>query len=243
MGNTTLKENGNPSGPMREPLEVAVEILKMGDLPKTTTPWEDIETEFLPVDFLLLTAIECEQLTCLSFLSDIKRGYTKTLGHVYFGFNSRKEGKLKIAVIKCLMGSSGPGGSIVVVSDAVPTLKPKAVFCVGYCGSLNEEKAKLGDVILSSKLITYASVKERKDEIEERGLVVTPNKLTASLIKEAGAGWEAPLTNPEALEVTVQCDGVFLTGPKVLDNPDRLEELKKRFRSGTAIEMEGEGIV
>ena len=94
------------------------------------------------------------------------------LGPVHFGFNSSK---LKIAVIKCAMGTSGPCGSIVVVQDAVPILRPKEVICVGYCASLDEKKAKLCDVIVSLKLITYALTEVRKNMIEERGHAVPPN--------------------------------------------------------------------
>lgn len=243
MANTTYTdEKGNPEGRMREPPEVKVKLRKLRDLRMSSTPWEEIETKFLPVDFLLLTAKDCAQLSCLSFLYDIKRGYSETLGSVYFGFNSRKEPKLKIAVIKCFMGFSGPSGSIVVVQDAVPILRPKAVICVGYCGSLDEKNTKLGDVIVSSKLTTYALARERKDGIEYWGPVVPTNKDMANLMKHAGAGWKAPLTNTDDLEVTLRSDGVFLSGPNVLDEPKHLKELKKRFRRATAIEMEGHGL-
>ncbi|PFX25968.1 uncharacterized protein LOC111329614 [Stylophora pistillata] len=243
MANTIhTNEKGNPGARMGEPPKIEVEVPEKQDLPSTASPWEEIETEFLPVDFLLLTAKDCEYLSCLAFLHDIKRGYTKDLGPAYFGFNSQDEPKFKIAVIICLMGSSGPGGSIVVVQEAVPILRPRAVICVGYCGSLNEEKAKLGDVIVSSKLTTYAFAKEWEDGIEERGLVVPPNKDMANLIKNVGDGWKAPLTNADDLKVTLRTDGVFLSGPLVLNNPELLNKLNNRFRQGTAIEMEGEGL-
>ena len=147
---------------MREPPELreTLKVLEMKDLPPNTTPWKDIEEKFLPIDFLLLTAKECEHLSCLSFLDDIKMGDDDKLGPVYFGFNSSKS---KIAVIKCAMGAAGPGGSIVVVQDAVPILRPKAVICVGYCASLDEKKAKLGDVIVPAKLITYNLAKVREN--------------------------------------------------------------------------------
>ena len=227
---------------MREPpkLKKTLRVLEMEDLPPTTTPWKDIKEKFLPVDFLLLTAEECELVSCLSFLKDIERGYEDKLGHAYFGFNSSK---LKIAVIRCSKGAAASSGAIVVVQGAVPILRPKAVICVGYCASLDEKKAKLGDVIVSAKLITYALVKVRKDGIEERGYVVPPQQRMAKLIHDVGAGWKAPLKKPKDLKVTVRSDGELLSGPTVLDNPELRRKLKKRFPRGTAIEMEGEGIV
>ena len=243
MASTTQAgERGNLSESIREPPELreTLKVLEMKDLPPKTTPWKDIEKKLLPVDFLLLTAKECEHLSCLSFLDDIKMGYEPKLGPVNFGFNSSK---LKIAVIRYFMGSSSPGGSTVVVKEAVPILRPKAVICVGYCASMDEKKAKLGDVIVSAKLITYALTKKRKNKIEHRCYVLPPNTKMAKCIKVAGAGWVAPLKNPEDLKVTVRNDGVLLSGPTVLDNSELRRELKNQFLQGTAIEMEGEGIV
>ena len=239
---THAGERGNQGESMREPPELKkkVKVLKMENLPPKTTPWKDIEEKFLPVNFLLLTAKECEAVSCLSFLEDIERGFEEELGPVYFGLNSSK---LKIAVIQCSMGAAAPVGAIVVVQGAVPILRPKAVICVGYCASLDENKAKLGDVIVSAKLITYALVKERKDGIEKRGYVVPPQQRMAKLIHDVGAGWKAPLKKPKDLKVTVRSDGELLSGPTVLDNPELRRKLKKRFPRGTAIEMEGEGIV
>ena len=243
MGSTThAGERGNQGESMREPpeLEMGLKVLMMENLPPKATPWEDIKEKFLPVDFLLLTAKECELLSCLSFLVDIQRGSKPKLGSVHFGFNSSK---LKIAVIQCSMDAAGPVGATVVVQGAIPILRPKAVICVGYCASLDEKKAKLGDVILSSKLIAYPSTKVRKDGTEERGHVVPLFQGMASQIKVAGAGWKAPLRNPQDLKVTVRRDGVLLSGDTVVDDPELRKKLKERFRQGTAIEMEGRGIV
>ncbi|CAH3031203.1 unnamed protein product [Pocillopora meandrina] len=87
-------------------------------------------------------------------------GYEPKLGPVNFGFNSSK---LKIAVIRCFMGSSSPGGSTVVVKEAVPILRPKA-------------------------LITCALNRVGENGIEEHGEIVPPQQRMAKLIKLAGAG-------------------------------------------------------
>lgn len=168
-------------------------------------------------------------------------GYNSSVGDVYFGYI---EGSvpLKIAVIQCSMGSSNPDGSLIKVKDAVPVLRPKAVFCVGYCGGLNTKKAKLGDVIVSSKLITYAFNKQGNNGIIDRSRIVDPSRNIATLIPNIGDGWKAPLVNAEDLNVTVRNDGVFLSGPEVVDNKERRDQLMKRFPDATAIEMEGEGL-
>ena len=246
MAEAVTVENGNPWASKSVPPEVSVEVLENEDLPEKTKPWKDILKDFLPVDILLLTVKLCEFLSCLSFLNKgFVKSYHKTLGHVYFGDigDDAETLSLKIAVLKIKMGSSSPGGSLVVVPNAVPILRPKAVFCVGFCGGLNEKKAKLGDVVVSSKLITYAFVKHTKGEIEERGVIVPLKRDLANLIKDVGAGWKAPLKNAKDLKVKVRNDGVFLSGPEVVDDKERRDQLIKRFPQATAVEMEGEGNV
>ena len=208
---------------------------------KKSIVWNNVP---LPVDIMLLTVKDCEFLSCLSlFNPGFYRSYHKNLGYVYFGDIGEHEMKLKIAVMKCNMGSTVPGGSSVVVKNAVAVLRPKAVFNVGFCGSLKREKAKLGDVIVSAKLITYSPIRITGDGIQERGLRVPLEKHLADLMRSAGDGWEAPLRDPSELDVTVHRDGVFLSGPEVVANSERRNELVTRFPQAIAVEMEGEGKV
>ena len=247
MAEVVSDENGKPRTSKSVPPEVSVKVLENEDLPGPSEAkhWKEIQKDILPVDILLLTVKDCEFLSVLSFLN---KGFVKSchdiLGYVYFGDIGDDETlTLKIAVLKCQMGSSGPGGSLLVVRDAVPILRPKAVFFVGFCGGLNEEKAKLGDVVVSSNLITYASIKHTNDRIKERGVIVPLNWRLATLIRDVGAGWKAPLKNAEDLKVQVRNDGVFLSGPEVVDDRERRDQLIERFPDAIAIEMEGEGNV
>ena len=230
---------GVPEGSTSDPPEHNVTLLKIEKLPNRIVHWTSVQ---LPIDILLLTVKECEFLGCLSHLNtDFFKSYYKSLGYVYFGDMGEDEMKLKIAVIQCNMGSSGPKGSVVVVSNAVKILRPKAVFCVGFCGGLNHKKVKLGDVVVSARLMTYASIKITESGIRQRGVNVPLKNQLADLIRSAGYGWEAPLKDPGILEVKVHRDGVFLSGPEVVDNNERREELIQQFPEAIAIEMEGEG--
>ena len=111
-----------------KPPEVTVTVLKKQKLPKSSVDWNDVH---LPTDILLLTVEDCEFLSCLSHL---KPGFYKSchkdLGYVYFGvLGDDQTTWLRIALIKCNKGSTVPGGSVVVVKNAVELLRPKAVFC------------------------------------------------------------------------------------------------------------------
>ena len=230
---------GVPEGSTSDPPEHNVTLLNPEKLPNRIVHWKSVQ---LPIDILLLTVKECEFLGCLSHLNPgFFNSYHKSLGYVYFGDMGEEEMKLKIAVIQCNMGSTGPKGSVVVVPNTVKILGPKAVFCVGFCGGLNHKKVKLGDVVVSARLITYASIKITESGIRQRGVNVPLKTRLADLIRSAGYGWKAPLKDPGKLEVKVHRDGVFLSGPEVVDNNERREELIGRFPEAIAIEMEGEG--
>ena len=228
----------------RNPPEVDVnklparKLLNNSDLPGPTDsiPWREVE---LPVDAVVLTVKDCELSSCVSFLNPgFYKSPHKDLGYVYFGKINCGEGNTptKIAITMCEMV---PNGSTLAVKNTVKILKPKAVFCVGFCGGLSN-KVKLGDVVISSKLRTYSSIKVTANGIENRGIGVPLNQRLANLILNADAGWKQPLRDEEK-KVKVVKNGVFLSGPEVVDNKDRRAELIERFPDATAIEMEGEG--
>ena len=130
---------------------------------------------------------------------------------------------------------------MIVVLYAVNVLKPKAVFCVGSCTSLDYDKVKLGDIVMLEKLITYGPCKITEGGIEERGFKVP---LKSGLLKvklRAGDGWKPPLKDPKALEVKIH-HGTILSGPvEVIDSPKHCKALIERFPEAVAMEEEGEG--
>lgn len=183
--------------------------------------WNDAQ---LPVDFLVLTVEECEFLGFFSYLKKPFKSYLRKLGYVYFGFVGNGDGeKLKVALMRSSKGSSAPGGSQTVVNNAVPVLRPKAVFSVGACSGLDRRKVKLGDVAVASKLTT--------------AVYKTPaSRDVSNLIRHAADGWKPPLENPDALGVRVHCNG------DVLSRPDGVgKDFIQRWPDATAVEMEGEG--
>ena len=223
-----------PEGSTNDPPEHNVTLLKTENLPNRIVHWK---IGLLPIDILLVTMKECEFLSCLSHLNPgFFKSFHESLGYVYFGDMCENEIKLKIAVIQCNFIYIG---SVVVVRNAVKILRPKAVFCVGFCSGLNHKKVKLGDVVVSTRLITSPSIKI--SGIRQRGVSVPLKTHLAYLIRSAGHGWEAPLKDPGKLEVKLHQDGVFLSGPEVVHNNERREELIRQFPEAIAIEMEYEG--
>ena len=178
---------------------LSIKLPEKRDLPNISKPWSDVQ---LPVDILLMTVEDCEFLACYAYLKNSFKSYHKNLGYVYFGtMGESGDVPLKVALMTCAEGSSAPGGSLVTVKNAVVELRPKAVFSVGCCEGLNPEVTKLhlGDVVVSSKLLTDA--------------FLTPvGRDILHLVKHANDGWIPPLRSPEGHNVQVCCDGEILSG-------------------------------
>ena len=222
-----LKRKGgaNPDHQMSRnhaPPPLSIEVPKMGDLPNKSKPWSDAQ---LPVDILLLTVEDCEFLACYYFLENSFKSYNQTLGFVYFGtMGESGEEALKVALMRCYKGSSGPGGSQNVIKNAVMQLRPKAAFSVGECIGLNPEDTKLGDVVVSSKLSTEQFTTPVRRNIGNLNLSSTE-------------GWNPPLKDPVGEKtVRVHRDSVIFSGSQFITKQRRMSQ-----RRVIAVEREGEG--
>lgn len=215
-----------------DPPQVSLPLLRGKDMPRQSEPLMDIE---LPVDILLLTVEDCEFLSCVSHFNEgFRKSYHQDLGYVYFGRISKDE-CMKVAVMECFVGSAGPATSCVTVKNAIVVLKPKCVFCVGFCSGLNYPGVKLGDVLISGKYLT-----ETKTRIQQRSIGIPLSSRIATVVKRAADGWRPPLRDPKNRQVKVHTGCVFLSGTEKL-NSKRLEELVKRFPETIALVTESEG--
>ncbi|XP_067018457.1 uncharacterized protein [Acropora muricata] len=222
------KERSQPSPEDKKSPQLSCKLKKRGDVPKSTEKWSD---DHLPIDILLLTSVEsCDFLSCFSFLDQPFKCYKREIGYVYFGRmgDVSDQEKLKVALINCSKGAAAPGGSLTVVLNAVKVLQPKAVFSVGTCISLGLEKARMGDVIISSKLSTA------------EGFITPGSPLLGNLVRDAPYGWDAPLKNPEEWEVKVHCSGDILS--QSLTEKCQNVNVCEQYPKAVAIETEGEGV-
>ena len=214
-GENISAQNSNASPP-----ELNVTLPLMSDLPETSFTWNNVE---LPVDILLLTVEDCEFLSCFAYLREPFKSYHISTGYVYFGCMGDDQGKkMKIALMRCSKGPDVPGGSLSVSKDAILLLRPKAIFSVGACSGLNNKKVKLGDVVVSAKLITAAHK-------------TPPSRDIGNLIKHVADGWKAPLQNADEYNAKVHCDGV------VLSISEANRDMIRKHPEAIAVEMEGGG--
>ena len=216
-----------PSQDYKKPPQLSIKLKEAGDVPKSSETWKD---DHLPIDILLLAVGSCDVLSCFSLLDKPFKSYKKGIGYVYFGGmgDASDLQKLKIALMTCTTGAATPGGSLTAVLNAVRVLRPKAAFLVGTCLSLDVEKVRMGDVVISSKLTA-------------EGLRTPVSPLLCSLIQDAPYGWVAPLENPDELKVTVHCNGDILSQSQ--RENCRCDDICEQYPGAVAIETEGIGTI
>ena len=213
-GENTSAQTGNSSPP-----ELNEKLPKLCDLSEIFKPWETVE---LPVDILLLAVEDCEFLSCFAYLKEPFKSYHKSTSYVYFGYMDDQRKKMKIALKRCSKGPDAPGASLSASKAAILLLRPKAIFSVGACSGLNSKKVKLGDVVVSAKLITAAHK-------------TPPSRDIGNLIQHVADGWKAPLQNADEYNINVHCDGV------VLSISEANRDMISQYPEAIAVEMEGGG--
>ena len=216
-----------------DPPELNKVLPSLAEIKAITKPSKDAN---LPVDILLLTVTNCEFLACYSELENPYRCWFDGLGYVYFS-----DAEVKVALLRCYRNGIGPGGALVSVKNAASVLRPKAVISVGTCSGLNPAKSKLGDVVVSAKLTTYASKVVSSNQEQSTGMRSYVSKRFLNVIKNSADGWQAPLKNPEAQQVQVHTDAEFLSGPEQVRAEWRRDQLVETNPQAMAIENEGEG--
>ena len=217
------------SYPEEKPPQLSVTLKKTSDIQVISKDLND--DDHLPIDILLVTAEDCEFLSCLPFLDLHFKSYISEIGYVYFGCmgGSCCHEKLKVGLMCCFKGSTVPVGPFPKVQIAMRILQPKAVVSVGFCTSLVPEKVKMGDVVIPSKLI-----------FAEGSFHVPVSPRFSGLVQDAPYGWVAPLKNQDKLEVKVHRDGDVLS--QSLTGNSRCDILKQ-YPGAVAIETECKGIL
>lgn len=200
--------------------ELSVKIQKISELSVPSFCWKN---DRLPIDVVLFTVKDDEFLSCLAYLKEpIFKSFHKSTGYVHFGSMGDHCGhKMKIALMRCSKGHDGPGGALSAAKDAISLLRPKALFSVGACNGAKNTKVKLGDVVVSSKLITL-------------DFQIPPRSNISNLIRTIAHGWKPPVRNANECKPKVY-SGAFLSISKA--NKDKIS----LFPKAIAVEKNGGG--
>ena len=103
-------------------------------------------------------------------------------------------------------GSERPGSSLPACSALIQRLKPLAIIFVGVAMGIPQDQSfKIGDVLVSTSIHNYSSLKITNGHIEDRGTTVDTSRFLTQLFQEPLRG------------VTVH-KGLILSGPLLIND-------------------------
>ncbi len=149
-----------------------------------------------------------------------------------------KSGGVHLYLVQSEMGASGPGSSLLTVSEGIQVLKPSAVIMVGIAFGFNADKLSIGDILVSQSLQSYEQ--QRLGSGPDGRLIVLPRgdraSATIRLIDRFRSGvldWSG------SAHVHF---GLVLSGEKLVDNKEFRDQLRALFPEALGGEMEGTGL-
>ena len=134
------------------------------------------------------------------------------------------------------MGSIGDSASIVTVMNSLNIWNPKALVMIGVAMGANEEKQKIGDVLVSETIISYES-QRLGESIVQRGPVVEAGSVLLNRFRNVN--WSNPVENGK---FSAKIHGQILSGEKLIDDLVERDRLLERYPQAVGAEMEGTGV-
>ena len=204
---------------------------------------KDIKTEAMPfsedlvkgITVLLMTATPVELRGIMGYLEP-KDGNGKVIEtfvagqeKVYIG----KYGKCPVIVGMSAPGKSqqGPIAACNVTTKIMEAVKPRYVIAVGICYGMDKDTTSPGDVIVSSAICDYISLRAG-NTLQPRG-GIPPVGRTLLQVFSPPVGYS---------HTKVYCSP-FISRPDLVDNPIYKEQLKHLRPDALGGEMEGAGIM
>ncbi|MFQ6601890.1 hypothetical protein [Flavobacterium sp. C3NV] len=202
--------------------------------------YDEIKSLIPDINLLLITANEIETFHVRQALfpmnneSDVFK--VPYLHHTYFiGVFGQY---LAVHVQLDKMGSISYGGAILTAAQAIDAWNPKAVVMIGVAMGVDDEKQRIGDVLLSETIISYESQRLSKQKIVQRGPIVDAGMILLNRFKNA-TSWNCSLGEDKYARLLA---GQILSGEKLIDNLKERNKILKAFPQASGAEMEGAGI-
>lgn len=202
--------------------------------------FNELESSGFKADFVIVTATPIELKAVVRLLSSIDsndlfpcRMYTSS-GQYYLG----RLGYHNTVITQCRMGDRNEFGSGTTTRKALEKWKPLASIMVGIAFGKNSKKQNIADVLVSTKVVDYESIRMNEDgSIEDRGDHLASDGQLLRLFEQA-YDWEFRCPNGSLCKII---PGPILSGNKVVDNSGFKDKLFERFLAAKGGEMEGMG--
>lgn len=190
------------------------------------------------IDIMLLTATDVEKEAVMKLLKPLPKKNKILMSHIgvetyYIGMF----GKFKAVVTKCEMGSLGSGSSILATYEGYNRWYPRGIIMVGIAFGKDSSKQKIGDVLVSSQIISYEPAKITENNIH-RGPNIPSNPILLSRFNNVDT-WKFLFPDGTLARREI---GPILSGEKLIDEPKFKASLFKQYPQAIGGEMEGAGL-
>ncbi|MFL1906111.1 hypothetical protein ACJWDR_44625 [Streptomyces tauricus] len=134
-------------------------------------------------------------------------------------------------------GAAGPSGSILTAHDAFRFLDPVLVIMLGIAFGAKPTEQQIGDILISRQVVAYENQRisgpGSPQQLIPRGDRVSASPRLLDRCRTVGIDW-----TPSAVHF-----GLMLSGDKLIDNADYLDQLASQFgHDAVGGEMEGAGL-
>ncbi len=143
-------------------------------------------------------------------------------------------GDVQVFMVQSEMGTATPGGALLTIREAIQKLRPQAVIMCGIAFGLNQDKQRLGDILIAKQIQYYEFQKtDRQQGQIPRGDRVTTSDRLLDRFRTADNFWQKKNRTHF---------GLVLSGEKLVNDPDVRDSLLKKEPEAIGGEMEGAGL-
>ena len=140
------------------------------------------------------------------------------------------------------MGALGRTASTATAFTAIELWKPKAVLMVGIAFGIDPGKQRIGDVLVSERVVNYETHRANPDGSNtQRGQEGPASTLLLDRYRSVD-GWKHNIKYDDKDYIARQISGLLLSGEILLDNKDLKDKLLTAYPTAIGGEMEGAGI-
>ena len=199
-----------------------------------------LKRQLKPKKVVLLTATPTERDTVLKHLQPLPdtAGVIR-LFHENNTFFLGRLGYCTVVLCMCSMGASGRDSAQIVTGEVLRFWKPAALIMVGIAFGRDSERQKIGDVLISERIIAYEPERVGSESTISRGQQFLPGTRLYNSFRNADIDWS--FRDPNGLLCALHF-GPILSGEKLIDNPDFKSRLFEKHPNAIGGDMEGVGV-
>ncbi len=134
---------------------------------------------------------------------------------------------------------SGRDSAQIVTGEVLRFWKPSALIMVGIAFGRDSQRQRIGDVLISERIIAYEPERVGSESTISRGQQFLPGIRLFNSFRNADMDWS--FRNPNGLPCALHF-GPMLSGEKLIDNPEFKSRLFEKHPTAIGGEMEGVGV-